>query len=256
MRDLPVPKHNSLAASWLDFPKRRIDFSDYFDVRNAQSLWLELSNLVRDIEHSLDIAQAFKQLEPAQEPPFEDDDAINDLYFIHDRKMAALDRSVYELIKVQDLVNRLLHESLGGDLVDSTKTNWERTELTRSNVDNGLQAKYAAGSISKSDFDAIIEALQIPKDTPHGNIAITYRRKLMHHIRPSVDYSMFFSGLESREGEELTNARGDVVGRRHAILSRPPAQYRFADLHASFSEYLDAVVSMLQKLSEIEILRR
>jgi hypothetical protein len=256
MRDLRVPKHNVVAGSWLEFPKRRIDFNEYFDVRNSQSLWLELSNLIRDIEHSLDIAQAFKQLEQPEEPPFEDDDAINDLYFIHDRKMAALDRSVYQLIKVQDLVNRLLHESLGGDLVDSTKPSWERTQLTRSNVEIGLRRKHAAGAISKSDFDAITTALQIPKDTPHGDLAITYRRKLMHHIKPSVDYSIFFSGLESREGEEVTDARGDVISRHHVIRSRPPVQYRFGDLHASLTEYLDAIVSMLQKLSEIQILRR
>jgi hypothetical protein len=256
MRDLPVPKHNAVAGRWLEFPKQRIDFNEYFDVRNSQSLWLELSNLIRHIEHGLDIAQAFKKLEPPQEPPFEDDEAINDLHFIHDRKMAALDRAVYELIKVQDLVYRLLHESLGGDLVDSTKPNWERTQLTRSNVENGLQRKYAEGAISRSDFDDITAALQIPKDTPHGDIAVTYRRKLMHHIKPSVDYSIFFSGLESREGEEVISASGDVVGRHHVIRSRPPVQYRFADLHASLTEYLDAVVAMLQKLSEIEILRR
>jgi hypothetical protein len=29
---------------------------------------------------------------------------------------------------VQDLVNRLLHESLGGDLVDATKPDWEQTQ--------------------------------------------------------------------------------------------------------------------------------
>ena len=53
-----------------------------------------------------------------------------------------------------------------------------------------------------------------------------------------------------------TNARGDVIGRHHVLRSRPPVQYRFADLHASLTEYLDAVVTMLQKLSEIQILRR
>src|SRR5260370_6145836 len=256
MRDLAVPKHNAVAGSWLEFPKRRIELSEYFEVRNVQSLWLELSNLIRDIEQSLDIAQAFKQFESPQEPPFEDDEAINDLYFIHDRKMAALDRAAYELIKVQEIVNCLLHANLGGDLVDSTKPDWDRTQLRRSNVEIGLQAKFAAGTISKSDFDAITGALQISKNTPHGDIAKTYRRKLMHHIKPSVDYSIFFSGLESREGEELTNARGDVIGRHHVLRSRPPVQYRFADLHASLTEYLDAVVTMLQKLSEIEILRR
>lgn len=256
MRDHAQPKHNAAAGKWLEFPKSKIDFSEYFDVRNAQSLWLELSNLVRGIEHDLEMARAFKDLELVEQPPFEDDEAINNLYFLHDRKMNALDRAVYELIKAQDLVNRLLHENLGGDLVDTSKPDWERTQLLRVNVEKGLRGKHAAGSISKADFDAIIAALQIPETTPHGDIAVGYRRKLMHHIRPSVDYAMFFSGLESREGEAVTDASGKVIGARHSLLSRPPAQYRFADLHGSLTEYLDAVVQMLQKLSEIEILRR
>src|ERR1700723_3658408 len=39
----------------------------------------------------------------------------------HDRKMNLLNPAVYALIKVQDIVDRLLHENLGGDLaVDRT----------------------------------------------------------------------------------------------------------------------------------------
>ncbi|MGD0790641.1 MAG: hypothetical protein ABR920_02620 [Terriglobales bacterium] len=256
MRDHPSPKHNSVAGEWLQFPRSKIDFSQFFDVQNSQSLWLELSNLIRGIEHDLEMARAFKELEPAEEPPFEDDAAINNLYFLHDRKMNALDRAVYELIKVQDVINRLLHESLGGDLVDTSKPDWERTELTRKNVEKGLQARLASGALSQSDFDAISAALDIPKSTPHGEAALTYRRKLMHHIHPSVDYAMFFAGLESREGEVMTDATGKIIGRRITMRARPPVQYRFQGLHASLTEYLDAVVAMLQKLSEIEILRR
>jgi len=78
----------------------------------------------------------------------------------------------------------------------------------------------------------------------------------MHHIKPSVDYSMFFSGLESREGEVMTDSTGKIIGTRHVIRTHPPVQYLFQDLHISLTDYLDAVVSMLQKLSEVEILRR
>jgi hypothetical protein len=256
MRDQIPRKHSAIADNWLNFPQSKIDLSEWWDVRNSQSLWLELSNLVRTIEHDLDMARAFKELEPAEQPPIEDDDAINKLYFLHDRKMNALDRAVYELIKVQDLVNRLLHESLGGDLVDTGKPDWERTQLTRLSVEQGLEAKRALGALSPSDFNAVTVALQIPKVRPHADIAVGYRRKLMHHIRPSVDYAIFFSGLESREGDVMTDATGKVTGRRHVIRARPPVQYRFVDLHGSLMEYLDAVVAMLQQLSEIEILRR
>ena len=250
-----APKHNVTARQWLDFPKRAVRFSRLFDVQNSQALWFELSNLVMGVEGDLALAQAFKALEPAEEPSFDDDAALDNLYYLHDRKMTLLNQSVNALIKVQDLVNRLLHESLGGDLVDTSKPVWEKTQLTRSNVKKGLEAKRAAGSISQTEFDAITEALKIPDHTPKGDIAKTYRNRLTHHVRPSVDYSMFFSGLQSRLGEEIKDAQGKVVGRRHTLYSKAPVDFLFRDLHAAFSEYLDAVVAMLQKLSEIEFLR-
>jgi hypothetical protein len=83
--------------------------------------------------------------------------------------------------------------------------------------------KLDAGALSQSDFDGITKALEIPKNTPHGDIAVGYRRKLMHHIRPSVDHAMFFWGLESREGEVMTDASGKVI-RKTACSSRPSAR--------------------------------
>jgi hypothetical protein len=203
-----------------------------FDIQNSQALWLELSNLVMGAEADLALAQAFKDLEPAQEPPMDDEAALNDLYYIHDRKTTLLNQAVQALVKAQELVNRLLHEATGGDLVDATKSEWEKTQLTRKNVDKGLVTKRAVGTISQADFDAI-----------------------MHHVRPSVDYGMFFSILQSRAGEEIKDAHGKVIGRRHSLFAKTPAEFRFSDLHAAFSEYLDAVVSMLQNLSELELLR-
>lgn len=250
------PKHNAIARRWLDFPKRPARLHQYFDIRNSQSLWFELSNLVMGVEGDLILAQAFKALEPQQEPPFEDEAALNDLYYIHDRKMTLLNQSVHGLIKVQDLVNRLLHESLGGDLVDTSKADWERTQLTRPNVIKGLETKRAAGLLSQPDFQAISEALEIPRTIPKQQIAKSYRNRLEHHVRPSVDYSMFFSVLESRAGEEIKDATGKIIGRKHELMARQPAEYSFRDLYEAFSEYLDAVTAMLQKLSEIEILRR
>lgn len=251
-----APKHNAIARRWLEFPSKPAGFNQYFDIQNSQALWLELANLIMGAESDLILAASLKALEPAQEPSFEDDAAINDLYYVHDRKMTLLNQAVYGLIKVQDLVNRLLHESLGGDLVDTSKPDWEEDELRRNNVVKGLAAKRANGSLSQPVFDAISEALGIPRTTPKGETARTYRNRLMHHIRPSVDYSMFFAALESRAGEEVKDAQGNVIGIRHVVRARPPVQYMFADLHAAFSEYLDAVVAMLEKLSQLAILRR
>jgi hypothetical protein len=251
-----APKHNETARRWLDVSKRPAGMHEYFDVRNSQAVWLELSNLVMGVEGDLVLAQAFKALEPPVEPPFDDETGINDLYNIHDRKMSLLNQSVHGLIKVQDLVNRLLHESLGGDLVDTNQPDWERTQLTRANVKKGLIKKHAAGLLSETHFRLINEALEIPRTIPKGGTTRSYRNKLEHHVRPSVDYPMFFSTLESRDGEDIKDASGKVIGKKHTLSARQPADYNFGDLHPAFSEYLDAIAAMLQKLSEIDILRR
>jgi hypothetical protein len=250
------PKHNAIARKWLEFPNRPAGIEQYFNIRNSQNLWTELASLVTGAEGDLISAHAFKVLEPPEEPSFSDDIAVNDLWYIHNRKITLLNQSVHDLIKVQDLVNRLLHESLGGDLVDTSGSDWERAELTRSNVLKGLKLRLASGVLSQSEFDTISHALAIPKNTPKGEIARTYRNRLMHHVRPSIDYSMFFSSLDSRIGEEVKDAAGKVVERRHLIYAKPPVEYRFEELHSACYEYLDAIVKMLQELSVIDILRR
>lgn len=256
VEEQPVPKHNATALAWLNFPNQPAGFEHFFDIQNSKEVWRELASLIMGAESDLYRARMFKLLEPPQEPSFDNNIAINDLYYVHDRKMNLLNESVHALIKVQDIVNRLLHESLGGDLVDTNKPDWERTQLTRLNVKEGLKAKRASGLLSPADFDAITHALAIPTNTPKAQTARKYRNRIMHHIRPSVDYPTFFSDLEPRAGEELKNAQGKVIGRLHTLRNRPLVQYTFADLYAAFSEYLDAVVAMLQKLSQVAILRR
>lgn len=254
--DQPTPKHNATALEWVKFPNRPSGIEQFLDIRNSQALWFELTNLILAAEGDLALSQMYKGLEPATEPPFGDDRAINDLHYLHERKMTLLNEAVRALIKVQDLVNRLLHESLGGDLVDTTKANWEKSQLTRDEVQKQLNTRLASGHISQPDYDAITTALAIPTGAQQNEIVQNYRNKLMHHIRPSVDYSMFFSTLESRVGEEIKDAEGKVKGRRLLLLAKPPVQYRFGELHAAYIDYLDKIVAMLERLRRIEILRR
>jgi hypothetical protein len=250
------PKHNTTALKWLEFPNKPSPFQDYFDVENSQAIWMELAHLVMGAEADLILALSFKAVEPTQEPAFEDEVAVNDLYYVHDRKMNLLNQAVYALIKVQDMIYRLLHESLGGDLVDTSKPDWEGRNLRRTPILKGLEAKRASGALAQADFDTIMRALDMPRSAPKADIARRYRDRLTHHVRPSVDHAMFFSDIQSREGEEMKNAQGKVVGRVHQVLARPKVQHTFAELHAAFSAYLDAVVLMLSDLSQLAILRR
>jgi hypothetical protein len=170
--------------------------------------------------------------------------------------MDLLNQSVYALIKVQDLVYRLLHESLGGDLVDTSTPDWENTQLRREIVEKGLEAKRSSGLLSQANCGAITRALAIPAKAPNAQTSRAYRNRMTHHIRPSVDYPMFFSSMESRKAQEFRNAQGKIIRRVFSLSARPPVDYRFGDLYTAFSDYLDAVVAMLQTLSQIDILRR
>jgi hypothetical protein len=144
------PKHNATALKWLEFPNKPSPIQHYFDVQNSQAMWTELAHLVMGAEADLILAEAFKSLEPTQEPSFEDEAAINDLYYLHDRKMNLLSQAVHALIKVQDMIYRLLHESLGGDLIDTSTPDWEETQLRRTPILKGLEAKHAGGQLKSA----------------------------------------------------------------------------------------------------------
>jgi hypothetical protein len=254
-----APKHNEKARRWMKFPKTKIPASkltQFHDVLNCRAMWLELSNLVLGVESDLNLAHAFKALEPDNEPEWGDDTAIGNLHYIHDRKMTLLNRGVYGLVKTQDLVNRLLHESLGGDLVDTRSPDWEQETLRRSNVMKGLSQKLKARNISTKHWKAIIDALDIPKKSATAMVTTKYRNKLTHHVRPSVDYPMFFSYLESRTGKEIKNAQGKAIRTTFTLSVKPKADFQFNELYNAFSKYLDSVASMLNKLSHIDILHK
>lgn len=259
--DESTPEYNETARGWLNYQKAELIgdetlFKNLCDFHNLRAMWLELSNLVLAAESDLILARAYKSQEPSLLAPDEDSAAINNLFYLHDRKMSLLNAAVHALIKVRELVNRLLHEALGGDVVDTKDPDWERNELTRKNVLRGLCAKLQNKKLSQSDYNAILAALRIPNKAAKRDIALTYRNRLEHHLRPSVDYPMFFSGLQSRKGEEVKDPSGKVTRQRFSLLGNPPADYKFSELDEAFKEYLAAIVKMLVALSRLRILHR
>lgn len=261
MNEPPSRKYNAIARAWTNFKIQKQSVCDYFDLYNLRSLWYELASLIMSVEEDLIRSQAFKSLEKIHKVPSEDNVALNNLHYLHSRKMTLLNQAVYELTKVQDLVNRLLHESLGRDLVNTKRPDWEKDQLKRGYVKTGLKKKHSSGFLSQADFEAINKALAIPENVPEVNTVTSYRNRLTHHVRPSVDHWMFFSDIDARKidpriGEEVKDLEGNTIRIIHTISAHPTVQYRYEDLYKAFSEYLDAIVTMLQKLSELDILHR
>jgi hypothetical protein len=52
----------------MNFHRKPVNFIRFLDIRNAKTMWLELSNLIIGAEADLVLAQAFKTLEPVREP--------------------------------------------------------------------------------------------------------------------------------------------------------------------------------------------
>lgn len=248
--------HNAVARKWLDFPKVSYDFSvEIFDnIRNTQELWRELCNLVLSVEHDLHDAESFKALEPSTAPGSDDDEGLERLHMLHRQKMDHLNRGVYGLIKVQDLVNRLLHEAFGGHLVRTDHADWEKKFLTRENINKQLDQKVQEGDLTAEDRQAIENALGLPDQTAGHDVAVRYRNRLTHHINPSVDYPIFYSQLHSREFVPQYDETGAVVSMTKIAYTSYPADYLFNDLLAAYMEQLDAVVEMLTRLTAVPML--
>jgi|SRR5579864_1210917 len=134
----------------------RTDPMAFMDVFNVPALWLEISNTFRDLRYVLAQAKAYKDLEPLNTTP-----ATNDICaYAHFEKMYKLNLAVYDLVKVQDLVVRLLQEGFSGKLihVDYDDEDWEQ-KLTMNNAKNGLKALKKAGELAQVEFEKIMSAL-------------------------------------------------------------------------------------------------
>ncbi len=229
-------------------PPRKIDFSQWWNVRNTENLWLEITNTLADVRFLLSQARAYKALEPTEPPSSRKDEQLK--YYAHFGKMYHLNLAVSSLVKIQDLVVRLLFENFGGTLVvvDQTDDDWEK-KLTMKDVKKGLKREFEAGKLSSDEYQYIIDALDEPSQSSHQKTVVDYRNRLVHRIRPSVDHGELYTEIEDRIGKPILDSAGNEKGRQFAIMARPSeAEFQFAELYAALLDYLKHVIRMLTKL--------
>jgi hypothetical protein len=82
----------------------------FIDLLNKPAVWLEISNTFTDLRYVLAQAKAYKDLEPTNAKPATDSLCA----YLHFEKMYRLDLGVFQLVKMQDLIVRLLHEVFPG----------------------------------------------------------------------------------------------------------------------------------------------
>jgi hypothetical protein len=231
---------------------RRIDFSQWWDVRNTESLWLEISNTLKEVRFLLGQARSYKTLEPSKDQPGRRAEQLK--YYAHFSKMHHFNLAVFGIVKIQDLVVRLLFENFGGDLIDVDQTDdeWERG-LTLSKVRIGLKEHLSRGELSVEEYEEITAALEWPSKSQHQDVVVSYRNRLVHRIRPSVDYPELFTELEDRVGKPILDGSGKEKGRKFAIRGRPSDEpdFLFVDLYSTLLDYLKHVIEMLVRLKRV-----
>jgi hypothetical protein len=222
----------------------------FFSAGNTQGLWLEIHNTLADVRFLLARARAYKSVEPSGSGT---DDMKALRYYAHFSKMHNLNLAVLGMVKIQDLVVRLLFENFGGDLikVDQAEDDWE-ADLTMQKARRGLKERLDSGNLEQSEYDQIKRALDVPSTSTHQATVVAYRNGIVHRLRPSVDYPSLFTPLEDRVGQPIFDASGKQTGRKYSMWGLPTKpEYCFADLYSPLLDYLKHVIEMLTLLKAI-----
>lgn len=222
----------------------------FIDMMNRPSAWLEISNTFADLRFMLPQAKAYKALEPPNSNPVSDPLCT----YLHYQKMYMLNLAVFQLVKIQDLVVRLLHESFSGELipVDYNDDEWEK-KLTVREARKGLNTLLQNGKLSSQEHKEIVDALDIPSKSQHHDTVIEYRNRMTHRIRPSVDYPELFTEFQSRAGSPILDpSTGKAKAMQYTIYGRTKnPEFRFDDLYVALADYMKYVVNMLKALKAI-----
>jgi hypothetical protein len=222
----------------------------FFDLLNRPAIWLEISNTFVELRFLLPQAKPYKDLEPKDSNPVTDPLCV----YLHYQKMYMLNLAVFQLVKIQDLVVRLLQESFSGELisVDYNNDEWER-KLTLKEAKKGLNALLLKGKLTNQEYQFIADALDIPSKSPYQDTIVRYRHHLTHRIRLSVDYSELFTEVEDRAGRPITEpTTGKETGKIYPIRGgKSKPEFLFADLYAALSDYMGYVAQMLKALKAI-----
>jgi len=227
----------------------RTDAAAFMDIFNVPAVWLEISNTFRDLRYVLAQARAYKDLEPPNTTPATDDVCA----YVHFEKMYKLNLGVFDLIKIQDLVVRLLQEAFSGSLisVDYDDEDWEK-KLTMKDAMKGLRSLQETGGISPDEYRSIVKALAYPSQSPHQSIVLRYRHRVTHRLRPSVDYRDLFTHTQDRAGKPIRDAAGAITGRSYGLgTGGSTPEFKFDDLYDALVDYMKYVAEMLAALKQI-----
>jgi hypothetical protein len=223
------------------------------DRHNTRWIWFEIGNHLLRIEFLLAQARAYKDLEP---PHSADPRQNNLLYNIHLLKMDKFDLASLYLVKVEDLLLRLLLENLGGRIgeIDAGVSGWER-RLTWEKFKEGVKDRASNPSLSAlkdDEYNTIADVIRTFRNPHYAGRSVLYRDSITHRVTPSVDYPELYIYLQSRIGTPIYDSSGQKIGEEiDTGLERIKAEYEFLSLYANTVKTLEHYVTVLRSVKSV-----
>jgi hypothetical protein len=181
------------------------DVQNIISMYNQPAIWREIVNTFTEIRYLLAESRAYKEQE-ASNANLTDSLSLH----LHRRKMQSFDWAIVKLVKMDDLVCRLLQESTSGQIVPFHDTKWE-LRLKWSPTNASLNRLHQSGELTDDEFNGIMVAVNECFESASGQFLREYRHRLIHSVTPSVDTGILYSRLYDRVGEVRKSPEGKIL---------------------------------------------
>jgi hypothetical protein len=254
------------------FNMNEFSASTYFDRRNTLLTWYEISKAVTKSKFKLAESRAYKEIEQSLA---KSDAEREQLYRLHIPKMDCFNLATLNLVRIEDLLLRLLFENLGASLVpvDLKKPNWQRSVKWDKIID-GLKKRRGRSmswwermrdriaqllghsnanphleALTEEEFEAVIRILREFRSPHFTSQYLRYRDRMTHGFMPYVDFAELYFSTEDRVGTPIFDSRGKRKGTKWRIsaMSTTP-EYEFLGLYESGAKTLAHWLGLLRRL--------
>ena len=161
------------------------DVQRMISMYNLPAIWREIVNTFSEIRYLLAESRTYKDQESSCPDPM-------DSFFmhLHRRKMQSFDWAIVKLVKMDDLVCRLLQESTSGQIVPFHDTKWE-LRLKWNPTDASLNRLHQSGEPTDHEFNGIMAAVNECFQSVSGQFLREYRHRVIHSVTPVSRYRDF-----------------------------------------------------------------
>jgi hypothetical protein len=219
-------------------------------MQNVNELWLEMENLLLGARLNFATARIFKDLEDGHSSQTQFD--VNARLDLHLEKMERFHLGVFELVRIEDMIVRLLYEYFGDGFIatDVTRPGWEKRltwDAMKDTLNNrGQPDKHphpAVEAMDEREYQALMAIVRSYRSAEVLRL-VRYRDTRTHRVRPSIDHPEL--------AVDMVSPPQEGAGIPTALFNRPNApEHSFLDLYADTKKVYSQLSALLQRLNAI-----